>query len=68
MMRNSMNYKASQMSQSKKPDADASRSKKIRQKRIGDQLRRLYDDVTNEPVPDEFLSLLEQADKSSKQK
>ena len=46
--------------------ADEDRSRKFRQKRIGDQLRRLYDEVTQEPVPDEFLSLLEQADKSTK--
>lgn len=63
-----MNYKASHMSQPRKPDADATRSQKVRQKRIGDQLRRLYDDVTHEPVPDEFMQLLEQADKSPKKK
>jgi hypothetical protein len=51
-----------------KPDAEADRSRRVRQKRIGDQLRRLYDDVTSEPVPDEFLNLLEQADQSSKKK
>lgn len=34
----------------------------VRHKKIGDQLKRLYDDVTSEPVPDEFLKLLEQAD------
>lgn len=37
-------------------------SDRTRHKKIGDQLKRLYDDVTNEPVPDEFLKLLEQAD------
>ena len=63
-----MNYKASLMSQPQKPDPDTSRSQKVRQKRIGDQLRRLYDDVTQEPVPDEFMQLLEQADKSPKKK
>ncbi|MEQ8556911.1 MAG: NepR family anti-sigma factor [Henriciella sp.] len=56
------------MGKEAKPDPDTERSRKVRQKRIGDQLRRLYDDVTSEPVPDEFLSLLEQADNSSKQK
>ncbi|WP_084418414.1 NepR family anti-sigma factor [Henriciella litoralis] len=65
-----MSYKASYSDMNQKPDADADegRSRKLRQKRIGDQLRRLYDDVTSEPVPDEFLSLLEQADNSSKNK
>lgn len=56
------------MNKDAKPDADAGRSRKVQQKRIGDQLRKLYDDVTSEPVPDEFMSLLEQADKSSKSK
>ncbi len=63
-----MSYRASTMGKEAKPDPDTERSRKVRQKRIGDQLRRLYDDVTSEPVPDEFLSLLEQADNSSKQK
>lgn len=63
-----MSYKASysDMDQKSEGMAEDNRSRKVRQKRIGDQLRRLYDDVTNEPVPDEFLSLLEQADNSSK--
>jgi len=39
--------------------------RKRRQDRIGDQLRKLYDDVASEPVPDDFLSLLEDADKSA---
>ncbi|RIJ26312.1 hypothetical protein D1224_00075 [Henriciella barbarensis] len=44
--------------------ADDDRARKLRQKRIGDQLRRLYDEVTEESVPEEFLNLLEQADNS----
>jgi hypothetical protein len=31
---------------------------------IGDRLRTIFDDVVNEPVPDEFMRLLEQADKN----
>ena len=37
--------------------------RKRRGDRLGDQLRRLYDDVTHESVPDEFLRLLEEADR-----
>ena len=33
---------------------------------IGRNLRQIYDDVLNEPVPDDFLSLLSQADNKSK--
>jgi hypothetical protein len=63
-----MNQKASHLDMNHKSGGDANedRSRKVRQKRIGDQLRRLYDEVTQEPVPDEFLSLLEKADNSSK--
>jgi hypothetical protein len=63
-----MSYKATNMSKEAKPDEDTDRSRKVRQRRIGDQLRRLYDDVTTEPVPDEFLNLLEQADRSTSKK
>lgn len=64
-----MSYRAENMnSEDSKPDAEGDRSRKVRQKQIGDKLRRLYDDVTSEPVPDEFLSLLEQADKSKSNK
>lgn len=34
--------------------------------KIGTSLRRMYDDVVNQPVPDEFLSLLIEADKKTK--
>jgi len=34
--------------------------------KIGKNLRQIYDDVLNEPVPDDFLSLLMQADEKSK--
>lgn len=33
--------------------------------KIGSSLRRMYDDVVNEPIPNDFLSLLEKADKTS---
>jgi len=35
--------------------------------KIGKNLRQIYDDVLNEPVPDDFLSLLTQADGSSEE-
>lgn len=34
--------------------------------KIGDNLKKLYDDVVNEDVPDDFLALLMQADKQDK--
>ena len=45
------------------PDPVDQRERRSRQKRIGNQLRRLYEDVATENVPDDFLKLLEEADK-----
>ena len=36
-----------------------------RNERIGDQLRKYYDDVAKEPIPEEFLNLLKTADENS---
>lgn len=38
------------------------REAKVRGQKIGAHLERLYKDVASEPVPDEFLKLLEEAD------
>jgi hypothetical protein len=35
---------------------------RLRQQAIGVKLRQMFDDVVNEPVPDEFLSILRKAD------
>jgi len=35
---------------------------RLRQQAIGAQLRRMFEDVVNEPVPNEFLDILRQAD------
>ena len=43
---------------------EAETDRKRRGDRLGEQLRRLYDDVTHESVPDDFLRLLEEADRS----
>lgn len=60
------------MSQSKKQQADDSHeigetnfAKDPLADKIGSSLRRMYDDVVNQPVPDEFLNLLIEADKKS---
>lgn len=34
--------------------------------KIGKNLRQIYDDVLSEPVPDDFLNLLAQADNAKK--
>ncbi len=35
---------------------------RLRQRAIGVKLRQMFDDVVNEPVPDEFLDILRRAD------
>ncbi|QRM28250.1 NepR family anti-sigma factor [Microvirga sp. VF16] len=35
------------------------------QKRIGDQLRAMYDELMQQPVPDRFKELLDQLDKKN---
>ena len=53
-----------------KPDPDAASPKpsialteaRLRQQAIGSRLRELFDEVVNEPVPEEFLSILRRAD------
>ena len=41
------------------PSIDEAR---LRQQAIGVKLRQLFDEVVNEPVPDEFLDILRRAD------
>jgi hypothetical protein len=38
---------------------------RLRQQAIGVKLRQMFDEVVNEPVPDEFLDILRQADDAS---
>jgi hypothetical protein len=38
---------------------------RLRQQAIGVRLRQMFDEVVNEPVPDEFLDILRKADKSA---
>jgi len=54
---------------SDKPEKERSerrrKEKEARSRQIGAHLKALYNQVANEPVPDDFLSLLEDADLSS---
>ncbi|HWA02686.1 MAG TPA: NepR family anti-sigma factor [Rhizomicrobium sp.] len=43
---------------------DKIRAVRARQRAIGRELRRIYDGVVSEPVPDEFLDLLRKIDES----
>lgn len=41
------------------PDLEEAR---LRQQAIGVKLRQMFDDIVNEPVPDEFLDILRKGD------
>jgi hypothetical protein len=43
-------------------DREKNRMIRVRQRAIGRELRRIYDGVVKEPVPDEFLALLQKMD------
>jgi hypothetical protein len=38
---------------------------RLRQQAIGVKLRQMFDEVVNEPVPDEFLDILRRADRTA---
>ncbi|HUJ03366.1 MAG TPA: NepR family anti-sigma factor [Rhizomicrobium sp.] len=44
-------------------DRDKHKELRARQRALGRELRRMYDDVAKEPVPDEFVELLRRIDK-----
>lgn len=46
----------------RKPAEENVEEARLRQQAIGVKLRQMFDDVVNEPVPDEFLDILRQAD------
>ena len=49
------------VSNEEKPNEKA-RAIRARQRVIGRELRRMYDDVAQEPIPDDFLDLLRRID------
>ena len=55
------------LSNEEKPSEKA-RAIRARQSAIGRELRRMYDDVAQEPVPDDFMDLLRQIDESADDK
>ncbi len=49
-------------SQQRRRGATALDEARLRQQAIGVKLRQIFDEVVNEPVPDEFLEILRRAD------
>lgn len=56
------------LTKEQKTDREDSRAIRARQRAIGRELRRLYDNVAKEPVPDDFLELLRKIDESGEVK
>ena len=50
---------------SKGQDGAGLEEARLRQQAIGVKLRHMFDEVVNEPVPDEFLDILRRADEKS---
>ncbi len=48
--------------ESDKPKGADLEEARLRQQAIGVKLRQMFDDVVNEPVPDEFLDILRRHD------
>jgi len=51
-----------------KKDRDKAAAVRARQRALGRELRRMYDEVVQESVPDEFLDLLQQIDQADGKK
>ena len=47
---------------------EKTRAIRARQRAIGRELRRIYDDVAQEPVPDDFMDLLHKIDEAEDSK
>jgi hypothetical protein len=47
---------------------EKARAIRARQRAIGRELRRMYDDVAQEPVPDDFMDLLRKIDEAEESK
>jgi hypothetical protein len=52
----------SSVARDQKTDPEKARNIRARQRAIGRELRRIFDNVAKEPVPDDFLELLHQID------
>jgi len=50
------------------PDRDKTIAARARQRAIGRELRRMYDEVVQEPVPEDFLELLKKIDEKKGKK
>lgn len=57
-------WSTNSVTKEQRTDREKSRNIRARQRAIGRELRRLYDTVAKEPVPDDFLDLLRKIDET----
>jgi hypothetical protein len=50
------------------PDREKTIAARARQRAIGRELRRMYDEVVQEPVPEDFVDLLRKIDETRSKK
>ena len=60
----SVHQRTEKLSTEDSNDRDKARAVRARQRAIGRELRRMYDGVVNEAVPDDFMDLLRRIDES----
>ena len=60
----SVRQRTEKLSTDDNTDCDKARAVRARQRAIGRELRRMYDGVVNEPVPDDFMDLLRRIDET----
>jgi hypothetical protein len=53
------------LSKDENPNREKARAIRARQRAIGRELRRMFDEIAQEPVPEEFLDLLKRIDSES---
>ena len=57
-----------QLAKGDKTESEALRAVRVRQRAIGRELRRIFEDIVREPVPEEFLELLQKIDEAGEKK
>ena len=64
MSLSSVRQRTEKLSTEDSNDRDNARAVRARQRAIGRELRRMFDGVVSEPVPDDFMDLLRRIDES----
>jgi hypothetical protein len=58
-------WETTSVNKEQRPDREKNRVLRARQRALGRELRRIYDDVAREAVPDELLDILRKLDDPS---